>query len=154
LFSSAHGNLTGTGTAISITSLGVARALFRAQKNIGALEYLNLTPRFLVVPPEQEALALQYTAQYTPATAANVNVFASLDVIVEPRLSANSTTAWYLIADPAQIDVIEFGYLEGQQGLYTETRNGFEVDGIEIKARDDFGAQVIDWRGLYKNAGA
>jgi HK97 family phage prohead protease len=154
LFSSAHGNLTGTGTAISITSLGVARALFRAQKNIGALEYLNLTPRFLVVPPEQEALALQYTAQYTPATAANVNVFASLEVIVEPRLSANSSTAWYLIADPAQIDVIEFGYLEGQQGLYTETRNGFEVDGIEIKARDDFGAQVIDWRGLYKNAGA
>jgi HK97 family phage prohead protease len=154
LFSSAHGNLTGTGTAISITSLGVARTLFRAQKNIGALEYLNLTPRFLVVPPEQEALALQYTAQYTPATAANVNVFASLDVIVEPRLSANSTTAWYLIADPAQIDVIEFGYLEGQRGLYTETRNGFEVDGIEVKARDDFGAQVIDWRGLYKNAGA
>jgi HK97 family phage prohead protease len=156
LFSSAHGNLTGTGTAISITSLGVARALFRAQKNIGALEYLNLTPKFLVVPPELETIALQFVlTQVAPVAATNVNPFAgTLDLIVEPRLSANSTTAWYLIADPAQIDVIEFGYLEGQQGLYTETRNGFEVDGIEIKARDDFGAQVIDWRGLYKNAGA
>jgi HK97 family phage prohead protease len=156
LFSSAHGNLTGTGTAISITSLGVARALFRAQKNIGALEYLNLTPKFLVVPPELETIALQFVlTQVAPVAATNVNPFAgTLDLIVEPRLSANSTTAWYLIADPAQIDVIEYGYLEGQQGLYTETRNGFEVDGIEIKARDDFGAQVIDWRGLYKNAGA
>ena len=30
---------------------------------------------------------------------------------------------------------------------------GFEVDGIEFKARHDFGAKAIDWRGLYKNPG-
>ena len=45
-------------------------------------------------------------------------------------------------------------YLEGQQGAYIETRNGFDVDGVEIKCRLDFGAKAIDWRGLYKNAGA
>ena len=28
-----------------------------------------------------------------------------------------------------------------------------EVDGIEFKARHDFGAKAIDWRGLYKNPG-
>ena len=30
----------------------------------------------------------------------------------------------------------------------------FDVDGVEIKCRLDFGAKAIDWRGLYKNAGA
>ena len=35
-----------------------------------------------------------------------------------------------------------------------ETRNGFDVDGVEIKCRLDFGAKAIDWRGLYKNPGA
>ena len=31
---------------------------------------------------------------------------------------------------------------------------GFEVDGLEIKARHDFAAKAIDWRGLYRNPGA
>jgi len=31
---------------------------------------------------------------------------------------------------------------------------GFIVDGIQMKVRHDVGAKVIDWRGLYKNAGA
>ena len=66
---------------------------------------------------------------------------------------ANSTTAWYFIADPAQIDTVEYCYLEGQQGVYIETKQGFEVDGVEIKARMDFGAAAIDYRGLQKNAG-
>ena len=71
-----------------------------------------------------------------------------------PRLDAASATAWYLAASPNQIDTIEYAYLEGQQGAYIETRNGFDVDGVEIKCRLDFGAKAIDWRGLYKNPGA
>jgi len=53
-----------------------------------------------------------------------------------------------------QIDTIEYAYLEGQEGAYVESRNGFDVDGVEIKCRLDFGAKAIDWRGLYKNPGA
>ena len=41
-----------------------------------------------------------------------------------------------------------------REGAYIETRNGFDVDGVEIKCRLDFGAKAIDWRGLYKNPGA
>src|ERR1035438_4087891 len=55
----------------------------------------------------------------------------SLVPIVEPRLDANSATAWYLIADPAQVDTVEYCYLEGQQGVYIETKQGFEIDGVE-----------------------
>ena len=57
-------------------------------------------------------------------------------------------------ADPSTIDTIEYCYLEGQQGVYIETRQGFEVDGVEIKARLDFAAAAIDYRGLQKNTAA
>jgi hypothetical protein len=82
----------------------------------------------------------------------NVNVFAgTLELIVEARITGNT---WYLSADPALIDTIEYAYLEGEEGLYTEQRIGFEVDGIEIKGRVDFAAKAIDWRGLFMNPGA
>ena len=85
----------------------------------------------------------------------DTNVFQnSYEVVTEPRLDANSATSWYLMADSSQIDTIEYAYLEGEQGLYTEQRTGFDVDGLEVKARLDFAAKAIDHRGLYKNAGA
>jgi hypothetical protein len=38
--------------------------------------------------------------------------------------------------------------------VYFETKQGFEVDGVEMKARMDFGAAAIDFRGMQKNSGA
>ena len=72
----------------------------------------------------------------------------------EGRLDAVASlgvTNWFMAVDPSQIDTIEYCYLEGQQGVYIETRQGFEVDGVEIKARLDFAAGAIDYRGLCKN---
>ena len=36
---------------------------------------------------------------------------------------------------PAQIDGLEYAYLAGAPGPQTETRAGFEVDGVEVKVR-------------------
>lgn len=150
-----HGNLTpSTGTAISVTSLGVARALMRKQQGINENDYLNITPKFLLVPPELETLAWQYTsANYVPAQGSNINPFAgTLQVISEPRLT--DAYAWYLAASPADgVDTIELCYLDGQSGPQTETRVGFDVNGIEVKATLDVAAKALDWRGLYKNVG-
>lgn len=155
LFHANHGNLTGTGTAISVDALGVARALMRKQTSIDG-QLINVQPAFLIVPAAKELLAQQYTsADFVSAKASDINPFkGTLQVIAEPRLDANSATAWYLAANPMQIDTIEYCYLEGNEGVYIESRNGFEVDGLEIKARLDFAAKAIDWRGLYKNVGA
>ena len=150
-----HKNLTGTGTALSVTSLGVARALMRKQTTPqGAV--MNLNPEFLIVPAALETIANQYvSSQYVAAKSSDYNPFAGkLQVVSEARLDAASATAWYLAASNAAIDTIEYCYLEGQNGVYIETRNGFDVDGMEIKARLDFAAKAIDYRGLYKNVGA
>lgn len=149
-----HFNYTSSGTVISIDSLGVAKKLMRLQKTIKGV-VMNLTPQFLIVPAQLESVAWQYvTPDYFPATAATVNPFrGQLQLIVEPRLDATSGVSWYLAADNSQIDTIEYCYLEGNNGVYIETRQGFDVDGMEIKARLDFAAKAIDYRGLYKNLG-
>ena len=157
LFHANHRNLAGTAAALDVTSVGAARAAMAKQTGLDKKTVLNVRPAFLIVPASLELKAEQLVAQnLVPAATASVvpQSIRTLSPISEPRLDAASETAWYLAASPNQIDTIEYAYLEGQQGAYIETRNGFDVDGVEIKCRLDFGAKAIDWRGLYKNAGA
>lgn len=152
LFHASHSNLN-TANALADAGLGVLRKNFRLQTAPKGT-VLNLTPKFILAPAALEQTLLRliasvlYPAVYTNAIPEWIR---SLTPVIDPRLDANSTTAWYGIADPAQIDTIEYAYLEGQQGVYIETRQGFEVDGIEIKARLDFAAAAIDYRGMAKN---
>ena len=157
LFHTTHKNLAGTGAALDVASVGAARAAMALQTGLDKKTVLNIRPAFLIVPAALELKAEQLVAQnLVPADSAKVvpQSIRTLSPISEPRLDAASATSWYLAASPNQIDTIEYAYLEGQQGAYIETRNGFDVDGVEIKCRLDFGAKAIDWRGLYKNSGA
>ncbi len=157
LFHTSHKNLAGTGAALAVEAVGAARAAMAKQTGLDKKTVLNVRPAFLIVPASLELKAEQMVAQnLVPAATSNVvpQSIRTLAPISEPRLDAASETAWYLAASPNQIDTIEYAYLEGQQGAYIETRNGFDVDGVEIKCRLDFGAKAIDWRGLYKNPGA
>lgn len=157
LFHQNHGNLANPATALSVTAIGAARAAMARQTGLDKKTILNVRPAYLIVPASLELAAEQLVAQnLVPAQTGNVvpSSIRTLTPISEPRLDAASLTAWYLAASPAQIDTIEYAYLEGQQGAYIETRNGFDVDGVEIKCRLDFGAKAIDWRGLYRNPGA
>lgn len=150
LFHGTHNNLP-AGAAISVAQLGVVRAAMRKQTGIEG-RVINVTPKFLLVPAALETVAQQFTSQaYVAEAASNINPFSgNLTVIAEPRLDATSASAWYAAADPSQIDTIEYAYLEGNQGVFLETRNGWEVDGMEIKCRLDFGAAAIDFRGMAK----
>lgn len=155
LFHAGHGNLSATGAAIDLTTLGAAKKAMRLQKGLDGVTPIDATPRFLIVPAALETVALQYLTQTTPAQASQVNPFpGQLELVVDPRLDAKSSTAWYLAADPAIVEGLEHAYLEGQQGPYVEIRQGFEIDAVEIKCRLDFGAGFSDWRGWYRNPGA
>lgn len=168
LFDANHGNLAASGGAISVTTVGAGRTAMAKQTGIDGTTLINVTPRYLVVPSDLETTAQQFLSQsLTPATTATVvpeQLRSSLTPLAEPRLAvgvtldgttaAGSLTAWYLAADPSTIDTIEYAFLEGEEGVSIETKNGFEVDGVQIRARLDFAAKAIDHRGLYKNAGA
>jgi len=155
LFHANHGNLL-TGSAITEAALAAAYRGFGSQKGIEARP-IKVLPRFILVPPGSRSVeARKQVTATTPANTADVNTFASrLEVVEEPRLiPASGADPWFLTADPNRIDTVEFAYLDGQDGVYTETRMGFEVDGMEIKARHEFAAAAIDWLGLAKNPGA
>lgn len=155
-----HKNLASSGAALSIASVGAARKAVRLQKDLSG-NRINIQPEYLVVPAELEVAAQQFLApgnQYQASTvdgATGPNIFGgAFSLIVEPRLDDSSTTAWYMAASPAQLDMIELAYLQGRTGPVTEQRVGFDVDGLEIKVRLDVGAAVLDYRGFYKNPGA
>lgn len=156
LFSSTHSNLVDSGATISVDELGETRALMLKQTSPGG-KPLNIQPRFLVVPAALAQLAEQYTsAGYTASEPAKINPLAGrLTPIIDARLDTNSPKKWYLFADPnsPNATVLIYAYLEGQEGPYTETRNGFDVDGVEIKIRHDFDAAAVDSRGAVQNDG-
>ena len=163
-----HKNLQ-SAAAFSKTTLSVMRAAMAKQKGVDGKTVLNIRPAFLMIPVDLETSAdeLLRTVRYPDATTNAVSdTLKSLTIIAEPRIDngidnasigaavAGSSTAHYLAASPSQTDTIELAYLEGNRGVYTESKMGFNTDGVEIKVRLDAGAKAIDWRAFQKNAGA
>jgi hypothetical protein len=151
LHHTAHGNISASGAAPSETTLSAARLAMRKQTGQGG-GLISVTPRFLLVPSELETSSEKLLTAIQAAQTSDVNPFSKLSLIVEPRLT--STTRWWLVADKAEVDGLEYAHLSGAPGPQTESRTGFTVDGVETKVRLDFGAGFVDWRGWYTNAGA
>jgi hypothetical protein len=152
LFHADHGNLAGTNAAITDTSLAAAMIAFKAQKDIAGNK-IRVAPKFLIVSSDKEFEARRVLyAGLTPATAANINLFAgSLTLIVEPRLAGNT---WYLAADPSMIDGLYYCYMNGNSGLRSNRDDDFSTDSVKFGVRGEFGVRAIDYRGWYKNVGA
>lgn len=132
LFHADHKNLITPGTALSIESLGVARALMARQVSpLGDLE-LNLEPAILVVPPELRTLAEQLAASIMANETGKVNVFAGkIKVVVSAKLK--SPKEWYLVADTSSsvIDGIVYAYLNGSEGVQLDSEIDFNTGKYE-----------------------
>ena len=155
LFDSKHGNVAGTGEALSVKAIAKAITAMRRQKGITGEATLNITPKYLVVPPELEVTAYQIvnsTAAVDGVNSGVVNPYKGRFIVVADAELTNPD-AWYLVADATQHDTIEVTYLNGVETPRLETRQGFDVDGIEYKVAFDCGVSALDFRGLYKNAG-
>lgn len=134
-------------TALSIAGLSAAVNALRMQKEIDG-GFIIQQPGAIVVPAALEVMALQLVSTFTANQASDVQPFA-LGVVVEPRLDAISHKDWYLVA--GNQSALEHGYLDGAQGVQTEQEQGFEVDGLRIKARLDFGCGWVSPFGWVKS---
>lgn len=149
LFHSDHANVAAAGVALSDVSLSAARVAMRTQKD-EAGQLLGIAPKALVVGPQLETDAEKLMAQIAPATVEDAQPI-RLSVVVEPRITGKS---WFIACDPAVIDSLCYAHLQSEPGPQIEHRVGFDVDGVEMRVRLDFGAAFVDHRGWYKNAGA
>ncbi len=166
LFHAAHGNIITVG-ALGLTSLSNARTGFAMQTGMDGKTVLGLTPTYLIVPVGLQTAAEQLIGQIVAAKAADVvpESIKRLQIIAEGRLDVGinrpeddivvqgNANAWYAAGNPMMGDIVELAYLEGNRGVYTETRTGFDIDGVEIKARLDVGAKAMEWRNIARNAG-
>ena len=155
LFDTKHGNVAGTGEALSVKAIAKAITAMRRQKGITGDATLNITPKYLVVPPELEMTAYQIvnsTAAVDGVNSGVVNPYKGRFVVVADA-ELTDPDAWYLVADASQHDTIEVTYLNGVETPRLETRQGFDVDGIEYKVAFDCGVSALDFRGVFKNAG-
>lgn len=150
LFHASHGNLAGAGTAITVAAVAAGEQSMLMQTSAEG-GYLTIRPEFLIVGAAKKVEAQQFLTAVAATQTSNVNPYpGNLQLIVEPRITGNQ---WFLAASPDAFDTIVLAHLLGQEELFTDTRVGFDVDGVENKARLDVGGAVIDYRGFYKNPG-
>lgn len=155
LFHSNRANV-GSGAAISVASIDADRVILASQKDPNGVDFIDLRPDVLLVPIGigGEARVIN-DAQYDPDTANKLqrpNKVRGLfrDIVDTPRLSG---TRRYMFADRNTAPVVLVSFLEGQQEPVLETRDGWRIDGVELKGRLDFGVDVVDYRGAVTNAG-
>ena len=146
LFHASRGNRISA--ALDVAGLSAARAAMRKQKGVDG-GHIAVAPRTLIVGPDLETDAQKILSPIAATLSDNVNVFAgsSLGLAVDSRIEGND---FYVAADPAALDTIELGYLDGARGVQVRTIENPMRDGVDILARLDVAARAIEWRGLLK----
>ncbi len=152
VFHANHGNLAGSGSAISVASVGAGRAAMMKQTTLDGIK-ANFTPMTLLTGPDKSVEAEQLLTSITPATNANAvpDSIRRMSTVSDANISGN---AWFLFADPAIAPTWLYAYLEGYQGPRLSSEERFGVQGLGVKLEHDFGVAAIDYRGAYRNAGA
>ena len=157
LFNTTDKTKASANAALAVASLAIGVAAMANQKGPKGEAVLNLTPKFLLVPRAIEAVAAQLIGSVVDPSKSNaaINPFANkLTIVSDARLDTDSTTAWYLVADPNQIDTIEVCFLADEPMPVLEQETDFDTDGVKFKVRHTVAARAIDFRGFFKNAGA
>jgi len=162
---------TGSTYALSAgaTALRKALELFRKQVNSDG-EPLDINPAVLLCSPENEeyarALLKSITlAEGTTAGLATANIWGSLGIapVIESRLSNSnytgySTTGWYLIGNPNQVDTVQVSFRNGQQAprleYFNQSQMGIDSIAVGYRVIQDAVAKALDFRGMVKMAGA
>lgn len=149
-FHADHNNLGSSG-APSETTLAEALKLMREQKTTDGLDYLNLTPKYIVCGPSLEVTVRKLLAAIVPNASSSVNIFTgSLIPIIDPQITNDD---YYFIADPSVIDTVTCFKLEGQEAPSIESRIKWENNSLELKLAHAFVASAMDFRGMVYNKG-
>jgi hypothetical protein len=165
LFNTTDGNMVASGKALARATLSEMIAAIRKRRDGEAS--MNLSPDFLIVPPDlfDTALQLCYSVVLSnDSGAGEINPIKAYGIkpISEPRLAngmvhpitganlAGSTTQYYGVASKGR--TIEVTYLQGAGRtpvVRTDNLTGGEF-GIVIDVRHYVGATALDWRSMHR----
>ncbi len=157
LFDARHGNLAQTGAAPSVQTFDDMDAAMGAQKDISGNEYLEIGLDRLLVPRSLRGAAITINgSEYDPDAVGKLqkpNIVKGLlsDIIATQRLTG---PAYYGFADPSTAPALEVVFLNGVTEPFTDSQDGWRVDGVEWKVRHDYGTGAVNYRSAYKQPGA
>jgi HK97 family phage prohead protease len=147
-----HSNVYGAAT-ISVDTVDDVRVGMATQTDKTG-NTIGIRPQYLICPVAYEGTASTLrNSQFDPDTGNGdtnrVNwVAGTFEVIAEHRIDADATnpTNWFMAGPKGR--TIRVYFLNGVETPYLERRDGFRIDGMEMKVRLDYGVAVLDYRGL------
>ncbi|NUQ50036.1 MAG: hypothetical protein HUU27_08980 [Phycisphaerae bacterium] len=157
--------LTGADTALGIDGLTKAEVAFNNLVDPDG-KPLGVMPQVILVPTALSAMGtmLFKSLEFRDTTANTKTPVANphqgkFRVEVSRYLSNNqypsfSDKAWYLLADPTDLPVIEVAFLNGQESPTIETADAdFNMLGVQMRGYHDFGVALQEPRGGVKSKG-
>lgn len=167
-FSAGNNNLL-TGTPDSLLSrdgLNAAESAFRNQTDPEG-EPLGSMPEMLLVPASLVNTALELMGAQSlvgqgadAAPVPNRNIYAGRYRVVSSvylenaNYTGNSALAWYLLASPQDLPVIEIAALNGNVMPTVESADAdFNVLGVQMRGYSDVGVRKQEFRGGVKSTG-
>ena len=165
-FTSGRNNYAdGAATALGVDALTAAELLFLNQTDPDGAP-LAIAPRILLVPPALlvDATQLMKSLEVRDTTASKKFVTSNPHAgkfeveystyLSNATLTGYSGKAWYILADPADVPVIEVAFLNGQQTPTVERADAdFNVLGIQFRGFFDFGVALQEYRAGVKMKG-
>jgi hypothetical protein len=165
-FTSGNKNyISGADTALTIDGLTKAEVAFLDQTDSDG-KPIGIMPAIMLVPTALSAMGTQLfkSVEIRDTTASTKYPIANPHqgkfrsevsrYLANTKYTGNSAKAWYLLADPADLPVIEVAFLNGQESPTIETAEAdFNVLGIQMRGYHDFGVALQDPRGGLKSKG-
>ncbi len=161
-FSAGNNNvITGATSVLSgstgLEALRLADEKFSLQTDADGLP-IGSMPKKLVVPASLKVVAMNLMAE-TQLGADNNAFVGAFEVVSSPYLqnaafTGYSSTAWYLLADPADLPVIEVVFIDGIDTPTIESADAdFNMLGIQMRGVLKFGVALQEYRGGVRAAG-
>ncbi|MBN2560626.1 MAG: hypothetical protein JXQ75_06825, partial [Phycisphaerae bacterium] len=165
-FKAANNNyLEGADTVLSIDGLSKAEQMFMDQTDSDG-KPIGIMPAVLLVPTALSAMAtmLFKSLEIRDTTASTKYPVANPHAgkfraevsryLANAQYTGSSAKAWYLLADPNDLPVIEVAFLNGQESPTIETAEAdFNVLGVQMRGYHDFGCALQEPKGGVKAKG-
>jgi hypothetical protein len=157
--------LSGAATALGIDALSAAEQTFSDQvdsdgKPIGVLPAIMLVPTALSATGTQLYKSMELRDNTSAAKYPIANPHQGKFRVEVSRYLGNakyagsSSKAWYLLADPSDLPVIEVAFLNGNESPTIDSSEAdFNNLGIKMRGYHDFGVALQDPRGGVKSKG-
>lgn len=171
LFNSAHSNLTSTSGVPSVSSLAAAERklmempLLKPEPD-SVTQYANVQAKYLITGTANKLTVAQLlnTPFDNSKEIAGVNnpyaggrIIPVFDAYLQALLAAaGKANAWYLAADPMQMEHFVVAFLQGQRTpmLRSEESRVGDAQGFTWEISFDWGIGVPEYRGIIYNDGA